>query len=145
MGVTERRVNRSYMEEQKIKKSSYEPVGKLWIWKEAIELHRLIDELLKETKGQAVGKKQMDRSSQSVPDNIAEMHGAFYFEVKLNSLRIARKEAYETINHIKKFEIKRVWQQNVCSNLFGRYNKLIFGINKYIKYVNETKEKFDSK
>ena len=133
------------MEEQKAQKRSYEPLEKLWIWKEAMELHRLIDELLKETKGQAVGKRQMDRSSQSVPDNIAEMHGAFYFEVKLNGLRIARKEAYETINHIKKFEIKRAWRQNVCDNLTERYKKLIFGINKYIKYVNETKEKFDSK
>lgn len=75
------------MEEQRHKKSNYEPLEKLWIW----------------------------------------------------------KEAYETINHMKKFEVKRVWPQNICSNLTGRYIKLIFGINKYIKYVNEAKEKFDSK
>ncbi len=130
------------MEKQR---SKYEPLEKLWIWAEAIELHRLITELLKEIKGQSGNKNQIDRSSQSIGDNIAEMHGVFYFNVKISCLRISRKEAYETIGHIKKLEIKRVWRLNVCNNLIERYKKLIFGINKYIKYIQETKEKFKEK
>lgn len=121
-----------------------EPLEKLWIWKEAQELSYIVHELSKEVKNEFPLKDQIDRSAQSVCDNIAEMYGAYYFEVKKQSLRIARKECYETINHVAKFKNRSLWGYDVCAKLDQRYKKLIFGINKYINYIDKTKDKLSA-
>lgn len=59
---------------------------KLKIWQRAQDLTQRIYELLKTIKGAFVLKDQIDRSSQAVADNIAEMYGAFYFNNKIKSL-----------------------------------------------------------
>ena len=120
-----------------MKKSNYEPLKDLWIWSEASEQNRLIFELLKESKNEYFLNNQIDRSSQSVADNITEMHGSYYYKVKLNSLRISRKEATETVNHIKKFKDRKIWSYIICDNLTSRYNKPITGINGYINYIRK--------
>ncbi|MFH0780042.1 MAG: four helix bundle protein [Parcubacteria group bacterium] len=117
----------------------FEKMENLWIWKESTELCHIINELNKEVKGEFELKNQIDRSSQSVPANISEMFGAYYYEIKKQSLRIARREAYETINHIDKFKSRKLWSYDICDKLTGRYKKVIFGINKYIKYLKNKK------
>jgi four helix bundle protein len=123
------------------KKNKYQPLEKLWIWKEAQELCMFIHKLLQEINFEVALKDQIDRSSQSVCDNIAEMYGSFYYKVKKNSLRIARKESYETINHIEKLKNRQLWDYGLSDRLSPRYKRLIFGINKYIKYVNDSELK----
>ncbi|MFH0988107.1 MAG: four helix bundle protein [Parcubacteria group bacterium] len=119
----------------------HEPLEKLRIWQDAFELAQMIHELNKEVTGESALKNQSDRSSQSVCDNISEMYGAYYYRVKKNSLRIARKEAYETINHVKKYKERGLWRYHACDNLISRYELLVVSINSYIKYL-ERKESF---
>ncbi|MFH0779858.1 MAG: four helix bundle protein [Parcubacteria group bacterium] len=115
----------------------YEPIEKLRIWKEARELANLIHQLNSEVKFEFALKNQIDRSSQSVCDNIAEMYGAYYYKVKINALRISRKEAFETINHIDKFITRHLWALSACDSLTKRYQGLLKSINSYIKYLKE--------
>jgi four helix bundle protein len=46
-------------------------------------------------------RDQIERSSSAVPDNIAEGYAAYYYNDKIKSMFIARKEAAETQNHIE--------------------------------------------
>lgn len=122
-------------------KSKYKnQLKNLWIWEEATELNHIVKLLLKKIEHEYSLKNQIDRSSQAIGDNIAEMSGAYYPKVKLNSLRISRKEALETINHIEKFRKRHYWNQTTCDNLINRYNRLIFGINKFISYIKRTND-----
>lgn len=101
----------------------------------------MIHESLKTVKGEFSLKNQIDRSSQSVCDNIAEMFGAYYYEVKKQSLRVSRKECFETANHLEKFKRRKLISMDIYNELTERYSKLIIGINCYIKYLNERKRK----
>ncbi|MBT5337733.1 four helix bundle protein [Candidatus Falkowbacteria bacterium] len=127
------------------KTNKYKPLENLWIWQEAGELHRLINILLKDLKGTLYSNSQIVRSSQSVCNNLAEMHGAYYFTAKKNSLRIARKEASKIIKHIEEFKDKQTWDNSACDELTGRYKRLIFGINQYVVYINKIKGKLKTK
>ncbi|MBT4722737.1 four helix bundle protein [Candidatus Falkowbacteria bacterium] len=118
---------------------------KLWIWKEAQDLAQLVYEKINDFSFNMALKNQIDRSSQSVCDNIAEMYGAYYFKVKQNSLRIARKEAYETINHIEKMKRRKLCGYEFCEDVMKRYGILIAGINNYIKYVQSSEKEYNEK
>lgn len=73
----------------------------LWIWKEShqlmLEIHELAKSLPQEEKYRK--KDQIERSSSSVPDNITEGYLAYYYQDKIKSFYVARKEAAETQNH----------------------------------------------
>ncbi|MFH0988170.1 MAG: four helix bundle protein [Parcubacteria group bacterium] len=122
----------------------FQPLDKLWIWTEAQDLAQVIYRLLKDTECAYFTKNQIDRSSQSVCDNIAEMFGAYYYEVKKQSLRVSRKECYETINHIEKFKRRELWPKDMADKLSERYGKLIIGINCYIGYLDKRKKSLPS-
>jgi len=115
----------------------FESLEKLWIYKEAKALYIELHGLLKGIKHEYNFVNQADRSSQSACDNIAEMYGAYYYQVKLASLRVARKESYETINHLKKAKEGKILPVETCDELINRYEKLILGINKYISYITK--------
>jgi len=116
----------------------FEPLEKLRIWQDAKEMALRVFENCKQITDFSL-KNQIQRSSQSVADNIAEMYGAYYFEVKNNSLRISRKEAYETINHIETMRLRGYWETRNCEDLTRQYRNLIISINAYIKFVNRRK------
>jgi len=65
------------------------------------------------------------------------MYGAYYYQVKLASLRVSRKESYETINHLQKAKDGKILPIEICDELISRYEKLILGINKYIAYITK--------
>jgi len=118
-----------------------EPLEKLWIWQEANELACDIFKLNKNIKEYNL-KNQIDRSSLSVVSNIAEMYGAYYYDVKKSSLRISRKEAYETISHLDIYQKRGIFTEDICMKLKGRYSKLIIGINCYIKYIGKSQDEY---
>jgi four helix bundle protein len=113
----------------------------LWIWKESQDLAQIIYEEMKKVHCDFPLKNQIDRSSQSVCDNISEMFGAYYYKVKLNTLRISRKEAYETINHLEKIKRRKLVSTETSEALTNRYGRLIAGINNYLRYIETTKNK----
>jgi four helix bundle protein len=108
---------------------------KLKIWKRAQDLAQRMHELIQPIKNNYTLKDQVDRSSQAVADNIAEMFGAYYYNNKIKSLYDARKEALETINHLIKFKRRKLLNENICDKLCLRYDEEIRAINAYIRYI----------
>lgn len=109
----------------------------LRIWKEA---HGLRTEIIKSCKGlpkyeDFIIRSQIERSSSSVADNIAESYSAYYYKEKIKILYIARKEASETQNHLITMETKNYIDYQRCDCLLNRYESLIRGINAYINYI----------
>jgi len=54
-------------------------------------------------------RHQIESSSSSVQDNIAEGHSAYYYNDKVKGMNTARKEAGETQNHIRKMESRKIY------------------------------------
>ncbi|MBL7198374.1 MAG: four helix bundle protein [Candidatus Omnitrophica bacterium] len=75
-----------------------------------------------------------------MPDNISESYNSYYYNDKIKSLYIARKEAGETQNHLRALEAKRYISIKKSKELIDRYERILAGINSYIKYICEKRE-----
>ncbi len=110
---------------------------KLWVWQKAhqlmIEIHKLARSLPRSE--QFRKRDQIERSSSSVPDNIAEGHTSYYYQDKIKGFNIARKEAGETQNHLRALEAKKYISPVISQELMERYEEVIRGINGYINWV----------
>lgn len=113
----------------------------LWIWKEShrlmIEVHSVAKLLPREE--QFRKRDQIERSSSAVPDNIAEGYAAYYYNDKIKSMFIARKEAAETQNHIEALVSKNYLDRKTADILITRYEKIIAGINSFVNYIRNKK------
>jgi four helix bundle protein len=114
---------------------------KLWIWQKA---HKLMQEIHKFCKSLPRDEKfrlrdQIERSSSSVCDNIAEGYATYYYNDKVKGFNIARKEAGETQNHIRKLAGKNYMNGSQSQKLVEQYEEVIRGINGYIRYIKEKK------
>lgn len=109
----------------------------LWIWKEAhtlmLELHTICNQL-PQTEFRL--NDQAKRSSGSVPANISEAYGSFYYKDKLKAFFIARKEGRETQNHILSLSSKGFITKEKEIEFISRYEGVIIGINNFVKYLN---------
>lgn len=112
---------------------------KLWVWQKAhklmVEVHNICRTLPREEKFKI--KDQLERSSSSVPDNIAEGHTSYYYQDKIKGFNIARKEAGETQNHIRSLQSKSYIAKETANDIISRYEEVIRGINGYINWVKE--------
>jgi hypothetical protein len=86
-----------------IRKSGYQEnvvagFEKLWVWQKAhelmLEVHKICEALPRDEKFKK--QYQLEKSSSSVPDNIAEGHTSYYYQDKIKGFNIARKECGET-------------------------------------------------
>ncbi|MFZ5366533.1 MAG: four helix bundle protein [Patescibacteria group bacterium] len=115
---------------------------KLRIWQEAyqlmLEVHTITKTLPREEKFKLAD--QAERSSGSVPDAIAEGYSTYYYNDKIKSFYLARREAGETQNHLRKMEGKRYLATTKSQELVDRYEGLIKGINAYIRYIREKQQ-----
>lgn len=84
-------------------------------------------------------KDQLQRSSASVTDNIAEGHTSYYYQDKIKGFNVARKEAGESQNHIRTLQAKEYITEDKADDLVLRYEEVIRGINGYINWVREKK------
>jgi len=77
---------------------------KLWVWQKAHKLMQEIHTLCRTLPRSEMFKlrDQIERCSSSVCDNIAEGYTAYYYKEKIKGFHIARKEAGETQNQIRK-------------------------------------------
>jgi four helix bundle protein len=111
----------------------------LWIWKEAyqlmIEIHKFVKLLPREERFRK--RDQIERSSSSVPDNISEGYASYYYNDKIKGMYTARKEAAETQNHIEALVGKGYLDRVKADDWFGRYERVIAGINSYINYIRD--------
>lgn len=109
----------------------------LRIWQDSIRLMLTVHDLCKKLppceRFQLVD--QANRSSSSVPDNIAEGYTAFHYKDKINRFYDARKESGETQNHVYKMQKKGYIDPRSASELFDEYQKVIKGINGFVNYL----------
>jgi len=112
---------------------------KLWVWRKAHELMLEVHEICRTLPREERFKKrdQLERSSSSVPDNIAEGHTSYYYQDKIKGFNIARKEAGETQNHIIALKDKHYITDVSARSIINRYEEVIRGINGYIRWVRE--------
>lgn len=112
---------------------------KLWVWQKAHELmqeiHKFCKELPREERFRL--RDQVERSSSSVCDNIAEGYATYYYNDKIKGFNIARKEAGETQNHIRKLAGKNYVDPPQSQKWVEQYEEVIRGINGYIRYIRE--------
>lgn len=112
---------------------------KLWVWQRAhklrLEIHEICRTLPLNERFKI--KDQLERSSSSVPDNIAEGYSSYYYQEKIKGFNIARREAGETQNHIRALQGKNYIPGTAAVNLLERYEEVIRGINGYINWVRQ--------
>ena len=101
------------------------------------EIHRFCRSLPRDERFRL--RDQIERSSSSVCDNIAEGYGTYYYSDKIKGFNIARKEAGETQNHIRKLAGKDYLDGPQSQKWVEQYEEVIRGINGYIRYVKEKK------
>ncbi len=110
----------------------------LRIWKISYELMLEMHEICRTLpRSEFRLKDQAERSSSSVPDNISEGYGSYYFKEKTKCFYSARREATETQNHLRKMEGKRCITKEKSNDLVYKYEGLNRGINAYINYIKE--------
>lgn len=114
---------------------------KLWVWQKAYnlmqEIHNFCKTLPKSEDFKL--KDQIERCSSSVCDNIAEGYTAYYYKEKLKGFYIARKEAGETQNQLRKLFGKKYLSPELSQNWVEGYEEVIRGINGYVRYINKKK------
>jgi len=101
------------------------------------EIHKFCITLPREEKFRI--QDQIERSSSSVCDNIAEGYTTYYYNDKIKGFNIARKEAGETQNHIRKLSGKKYLGPKESQMWVKCYEEIIRGINGYMRYVREKK------
>ena len=112
------------------------------IWKEAFQLMKEIHELCKKFPRVEMFRltDQAERASSSVCDNISEGYTAYYYNDKIKGMYTARKEAGETQNHIRKMQAKGYIDKTSADSKVERYQKVIKGINGFVKYIAEKRD-----
>ena len=114
----------------------------LWIWQEShqlmLEIHKFVKDLPREERFRK--RDQVERSSSSVPDNIAEGYSAYYYKEKTKGMYTARREAGETQNHVEALVGKGYLMRVKADNCINRYERVIAGINSYINYINDKRQ-----
>jgi four helix bundle protein len=108
---------------------------KLWVWQKAHNLMQGIHSFCKTLPRSEMFKLR----DQSVCDNMAEGYTAYYYNEKIKGFQIARKEAGETQNQIRKLAGKNYLDPNQSQNWVEEYEEVIRGINGYIRYIREKK------
>jgi len=129
----------SVSEDQVIPIAGFE---KLWVWQKShklmLDIHHLCRNLPYEERFRI--RNQIERSSSSVPDNIAEGHTSYYFMDKIKGFNVARKEAGETQNHLRSLQGKGYISNMKANHLIFNYEEVIKGINGYINWVRRKRD-----
>ena len=114
---------------------------RLWVWQKAhalmLEIHEICRKLPRNERFKI--RDQIERSSSSVADNIAEGHTSYYYQEKIKGFNTARKEAGETQNHMRSLQGKGYITKAIADSTIGRYEEVIKGINGYINWVRKKK------
>jgi four helix bundle protein len=110
---------------------------RLWVWQKAhklmLDIHRICRSLPRHERFKL--RDQLERSSSSVADNIAEGYSSYYYQEKIKGFNTARKEAGETQNHIRSLQGKGYVTRQIADDLMTKYEEVIRGINGYINWI----------
>jgi len=103
-----------------------------------LEMHQLSKKIPAKERFKLID--QIERCSSSVCDNIAEGYTAYYYNEKIKGFLIARKEAGETQNQIRKLSGKGYLDPNQSQTWVEEYEEVIRGINGYTRYIRQKKK-----
>jgi len=119
----------------------------LWIWQEShklmLEIHKMAKCLPRDERFRK--RDQIERSSSSVPDNIAEGYTAYYYNEKIKGMLIARREAGETKNHLEALVGKQYLARKMADEWISRYDHVIAGINSFVNYIRDKMQNSNKK
>lgn len=105
----------------------------------AVRVHKEILPLLPSDEKWALAS-QIRRSSQSIPANIAEGHGRFYFQENVRFCYIARGSLEETLSHVNyAFKVGYV-SETLYKSLIADGENLNRLINGYIGFLKKSKQ-----
>lgn len=107
------------------------------------EIHKFCESLPQ--REQFRKRDQIERSSSSVPDNIAEGYAAYYYNDKTKSMFVARKEAGETQNHVAALLAKNYLNSDKATDWINRYERVIAGTNSFVNYIRDKRSQTDRK
>lgn len=82
---------------------------------------------------------QIKRASSSIPANIAEGFGRFYFKENISFCRKARGSLEELKNHIMAARDLRQAPKDICQKLLDYCNEVGRLLNGYIRHPNKKK------
>ena len=115
----------------------------LEVWKKAKEfclrIYREVLPLLPSEEKWNLGQ-QLRRSSSSIPANIAEGYGRFYYQEIIRFCYIARGSLEETLSHLVICHEMRYLPKTVFDSLEQDGEKLTQLINGYIGYLKRSKQ-----
>jgi four helix bundle protein len=83
---------------------------------------------------------QLRRSSQSIPANIAEGFGRYYFQDNIRFCYIARGSLEETISHLALVQDLGYVSPEMVSSIIKDADTLVQLINGYINYLKKSKQ-----
>jgi four helix bundle protein len=83
---------------------------------------------------------QMRRSAQSIPANIAEGHGRYYYQETIRFCYIARGSLEETISHIILASELGYLPTEIMNDLINRGDEVAKLINGYIEYLKRSRQ-----
>ena len=111
------------------------------VWKES---HQLMLEVYAFVKPLPPSEKynridQLIRASASVPANIAEGHGRYYYLENIAFCRKARGSLYEVKNHLMACKDLRQAENVMCNRLIERCDTIRRILNGYIRYLKKQK------
>ena len=120
---------------------------KLWIWQKAHKLHIEICKICKSLPRNEMYnlRSQIERSSKSVQDNIAEGNESYYYNDKIKGLYISRKEAAESQNHIRDMIDKDYIPASKGQDMIDEYEEIKRGINGLVRTVADKRESSKTK
>ena len=132
------------MQDTRISENQDKPIAgfeKLWVWQKSYslmqEIHKLCKTLPVEEKFRL--RDQIERSSSSICDNIAEGYTAYYYNEKIKGFQTARKEVGETQNQIRNLSGKNYLDSKRAQRWVEEYEEVLRGINGYTRYIREKK------
>lgn len=121
---------------------SIQGLENLEIWKKAKELVLLVyREVLPVLPSDEKWNlnQQLRRSAQSVPANIAEGHGRFYYQENVRFCYTARGSLIETYNHLDLAHDLKYIPDDLFNRLKTQVEELARMINGYIAYLKRSK------
>ena len=105
----------------------------------AVRIHKELLHLLPSEEKWALAH-QIRRSSQSIPANIAEGHGRFYFQDNVRFCYIARGSLEETLSHIVYAQKVGYISESIYKTLVVDGENLNRLINGYIAFLKKSKQ-----
>ena len=105
----------------------------------AVRIHKEVLPLLPSDEKYALSQ-QLRRSSQSIPANIAEGHGRFYFQDNVRFCYIARGSLEETLSHIVYAYKVDYFSEIIYKSFAGDGESLNRLINGYIGFLKKSKQ-----